>query len=64
MLELIKKEWIAPTHYTAAAKRLHEHKRLEAIALDKKGLSLAVIGKMLDCSRFSVAKLITPEQRY
>jgi len=64
MAELIKKEWIAPTHYTAAAKRLYEHKKLEARALDVKGLGLDAIGKIIGCSRFSAAKLITSEQRY
>ena len=63
MIELIKKEWIAPTHYTKAAKKLYEHKRAEAMTMAKTH-SLDAIGKIIGCSRFSAAKLITKEDRY
>lgn len=64
MIELIRKEWIAPTHHTAAAKKLYEHKKFEARMLDAKGLGLDAIGKIIGCSRFSAAQLITSVQRY
>jgi len=64
MLGLIKKEWIAPTHHTAAAKRLYDHEKGKARKLADRGLGLDAIGKALGCSRFSAAKLITNEARY